>query len=229
MKLPDFSEEGQLWKRGFKAVAGVDEVGRGAWVGPVVAGAVAFAPQIKNLGMRIDDSKRLKPRERETADEFIRRHALAWGIGEVGPAIINRIGMARATKMAFRKAIKYCAQRLEIGDQRIDFLLLDAFYIPYVRGLRRKHQKAIVKGDTKVISIAAASIIAKVYRDKLMGGWSKKHPEYKWAKNKGYGTREHQEAILKYGITRLHRKGFVETWFNKLKTQNSFLDLSSII
>ena len=112
--------------------------------------------------------------------------------------------------MAFRRAIKNCGKR-------IDYLLVDAFYIPYVKGLRRKNQTPIVKGDTKSVSIAAASIIAKVYRDKLMRAISEdpKYKKYRWQENKGYGTLRHRKAIMKYGITKLHRKKFVETFFKK--------------
>lgn len=141
-------------------------------------------------------------------------------------SLINRIGMAKATRKAFRRAISDARKRLA---GVIDFLLADAFFIPFVPGLptkRRKdekgrfrknpkgRQKAIIDGDQKSVSIAAASIIAKVYRDKLMLGLNKKsrYKKYGWGRNKGYGTKEHQLAIKKYGITRLHRKEFVKNF-----------------
>ncbi len=235
---PTFKEERRLWKRGFCRVAGADEVGRGAWAGPIVAGAVVFDPQrvlprvlppasaprlrrsarvsgslppVSPALPTIDDSKRMSPREREKAAEWIKENCLGWGIGEVPPSVINRFGMAKATKMAFRSAI--AALKVNLGRgialPRLDFLLVDAFYVPYTRGLRRKNQKAIVRGDQKSISIAAASIIAKVHRDGLMRKLSRRHKVYGWGRNKGYGTREHQGAIKKHGLTRLHRKGFV--------------------
>ncbi len=230
MKLPDFSLERRLWRKGFKAVAGVDEVGRGCFAGPVVAAAVAFAPiknlkfKIKNYGIRIDDSKKLRPKQREKAEKWIKENALSWGIGEASATLINRIGMARATNAAFRRAIINC-------KLSIDYLLIDAFYIPYVNGIQmprknarknhasrdsRARQKAITHGDEKSLSIAAASIIAKVYRDKIMLGLSKqsKYKKYGWGRNKGYGTREHQGAIRKHGLTRYHRKAFVETFLS---------------
>lgn len=209
---PTFSEEKKLWQRGFKFVVGVDEVGRGAFAGPVVAAAVVFQPKIVNLrpheGQKIiiDDSKKLKPRQREKSAIWIKENAIGWGIGEVGPSFINRLHMARATKMAFRQAIADCQKKLKI---RLDFLLIDAFYVPYVRGLRRKHQKAIINGDQKSFSIAAASIVAKVYRDKLMQKLGRKYTGYGWGRNKGYGTSEHQKAIKRYGLTRWHRKDFL--------------------
>ena len=157
----------------------------------------------------INDSKKLSPKRREIADKWIRKNALAFGIGSASVAQINKVGIKKASEIAFRKAIKNCGVE-------IDYLLIDAFFIPYVKGLRRKNQKPIIKGDTKSVSIAAASIIAKVYRDKLMMdlGKKSKYRKYKWVKNKGYGTLEHRNAIKKYGLTRQHRKKFVETWIN---------------
>lgn len=221
MKLPDFKYEKEVWKKGFDTIAGVDEVGRGCFAGPVVAGCVVFAPntiyniQDTILYVRIDDSKKLTSKQRERADKWIRKNALAFGIGQASVAQINRLGIKKASEIAFRKAIKDCGKS-------IDYLLIDAFFIPYVKGLRRKNQKAIIKGDTKSVSIAAASIIAKVYRDTFMAKLSRKYGKYRWDKNKGYGTLEHRNAIKKYGITRLHRRAFVGTWIenSKLRSKN---------
>jgi len=188
-------------------VAGIDEVGRGSFAGPVMAGCVVFGEKTKIPdGLKIDDSKKLRPLERRRASEWIKRNTLAWGIGGAPVSVINRLGMAKATKMAFRRAISQANRRL---DGRIDFLLIDAFFIPYVRGLRRKNQQAIINGDEKSFSIAAASIIAKVERDRQMLRFSRKYPKYGWGRNKGYGTRQHQQALKKYGMTRYHRKAFV--------------------
>ena len=212
MNFPDFKFEKKLHKKGFRIIAGVDEVGRGCFAGPVVAGCVAFTSdfnfQIPD-SVRINDSKKLTEKKRVVADKWIRRNAFAYGIGVASVFQINRLGIKKASEIAFRKAIKNC-------KVEINYLLIDAFYVPYVRGLRRKNQKPIIKGDTKSISIAAASIIAKVYRDNLMMVLSKK-PKFKnygWGKNKGYGTEKHRNAIKKYGLTRQHRKAFVETWIN---------------
>lgn len=219
MDKPDFSYERKLWKKGFKFIAGVDEVGKGCFAGPLVAAAVAFAPNsnyqlpISNEFSKliiINDSKQMSPKQREMADKWIRKNALTFGIGQASVAQINRLGIKKASEIAFREAIKNSSIRVS----RIEYLLIDAFYIPFVKGLRRKNQTPIIKGDTKSISIAAASIIAKVYRDRLMQGLARK-PKYKfygWGRNKGYGTREHQEALKKYGTTRQHRKQWVETW-----------------
>lgn len=212
MTLPNFSFERKAHKLGYVTVAGADEVGRGCFAGPVVAGCVVFGKKIGigDIPVRIDDSKKLTSRQREIGDVWIRKNVLRFGIGVGSVSQINRLGIKKATEIAFRKAVKEC------GD--VDFLLVDAFNIPFVKGLRRRNQKAIVHGDTKSISIAAASIIAKVYRDKLMTKLSedKRYKKYLWQKNKGYGTKQHREAILKYGICKLHRKQFVETWQSKL-------------
>ena len=221
-------------------MAGVDEVGRGCFAGPIVAAAVAFAPiangkwlMVNKEGIKIDDSKKLTPRQRERANKWIKENALTWGIGEAPAGLINRIGMAKATKKAFRKAISEARKRL---GGKIDFLLIDAFFVPYVPGLptrRRKDKKgrfrkypkgkqlAIVNGDEKSLTIGAASIIAKVYRDGLMLKLSKKYKRYGWGRNKGYGTKEHQRAIKKYGITRLHRKQFVKSFLKNSSSSPS--------
>ncbi len=210
MTLPDFSFEKKLHKKGYRVIAGIDEVGRGCFAGPVVAGCVVFFPDPKfgiPDSVLINDSKKLSAKRREIADKWIRKNAFAFGIGQTSVARINKMGIKKASEIAFREAIKNCRVQ-------INYLLIDAFYIPYVRGLRRKNQKPITKGDTKSVSIAAASIIAKVYRDRLMLELSKKPKfrKYKWDRNKGYGTLEHGRAIKKYGLTRQHRKTFVETW-----------------
>ncbi len=216
MTLPNFRYEKKLWQKGYRLVAGVDEVGRGCLAGPVVAGCVVFRPQIKNANLkmqsnvRIDDSKKLTPRQREKGAKWIKRNVISWGVGEVSNAVINRLGMAKATKMAFRKAISEARKNL---GKSIDYLLIDAFFVPYVRGNPKSRQLAIVDGDEKSLSIAAASIIAKVYRDKIMVRLGKRpnFRKYDWGRNKGYGTKKHQEAIRKYGITRFHRREFVRS------------------
>lgn len=213
MSLPDFSFEKKLQRQGYRLIAGVDEVGRGCFAGPVVAGCVIFNKQTyKNadIPVRVNDSKKLTAKQRKIADKWIRKNAEGFGVGSAGTSQINRLGIKKATEIAFRKAIKN-------SGVEINYLLIDAFYIPYVKGLRRKNQKAIIHGDTKSISIAAASIVAKVYRDKLMTDLSKKprYRKYKWDRNKGYGTKVHRNMIRKYGTTNLHRKQFVKTWLNK--------------
>lgn len=238
MRIPTFVYERKLWKKGYRHIGGIDEVGRGCFAGPVVAGCVVFGEKgVRGIGgvreVRVNDSKKLSEKQREVASEWIKENALSWGVGEVSASTINRVGIVKATEIAFRKAIKMANERLErrkvmairgVGDVRgaeaqrkIDFLLIDAFYIPYVKDLRRRNQKAIVKGDAKSISIAAASIIAKVYRDNVMQklGSRQRYKRYGWIQNKGYGTKIHLEAIQKYGINGYHRKQFVSTYLLK--------------
>lgn len=210
MKGPNFNYEKQVWKKGFVNIGGIDEVGRGSFAGPVVAGCVVFPSDTKSPNIRIDDSKRLSAKQREKASKWIKENALAWGVGEASVAQINKHGIKKASEIAFRKAIINC-------KVPVNYLLIDAFYIPYVKGLRRRNQKAIVKGDSKSFSIAAASIIAKVYRDGLMGrlGSNPKYKNYLWNKNKGYGTEEHRTAIKTFGPTKHHRKLFVSTYLQR--------------
>jgi ribonuclease HII len=210
MTLPNFDFEKSKWLKGLKHVAGLDEVGRGSFAGPVVAGCVIFREDLTiPEGIEINDSKKLRHRKRIKASLWIKENALSWGIGICSVSAINRYGIGKATKTAFRRATSEARKRL---GSTIDYLLIDAFYIPYVRGLRKENQQPIIKGDTKSFSIAAASIIAKVQRDGLMTKLGKisKYKPYRWAKNKGYGTKEHREALIKYGPTRLHRKLFVQ-------------------
>lgn len=194
-------------------IIGVDEVGRGALAGPVVAGAVAFK---KSTWGQIDDSKRLTARKREELNKVIRQQAIV-GIGEVGVAGINKIGIAKATAVAMRQAIaKVKSQKLKVKSPSKNsktFVLVDAFHVKYIPGVGLANQRAMVKGDQKVLSIAAASIIAKVYRDKVMRKIHRNNPgyrEYRWDRNKGYGTADHLAAIKRHGITRLHRLAFVK-------------------
>ena len=227
MKLPDFRYEKKYWNAGINCVAGVDEVGRGCFAGPIMAGCVIFDKNtIYNVQgttlysgrtIIINDSKQLTPRQREIADKWIRKNAVAFGIGQASVAQINKLGIKKASEIAFRKAIKNCGKP-------VDYLLIDAFYIPFVKGLRRKKQQAIIKGDTKSISIAAASIIAKVYRDNFMLKLSK-HPKYRkygWGRNKGYGTKGAPKSHQKIRHnTRPTQKTIRRTpWLSKLEARN---------
>jgi ribonuclease HII len=136
---------------------------------------------------------------------------LAWGIGKASVNLIDKKGIIWATNFAFRSAIGDAQSR---GNCRITFLLIDAFYVPYVRGINKANQNAIVKGDSISFSIAAASIIAKVYRDQLMVNLGKKpnFEKYGWLKNKGYGTKEHRNSITSFGVTPHHRRLWVKNY-----------------
>lgn len=197
MIFPTQDVEKTLWKSGFKYVCGIDEVGRGAFAGPVVAGAVVFPPNVI-LPKGITDSKLLTPKKREKLAEEIKKIALCWAVSEISVMHINKLGIGKATQMAFRKVVKNLRE-----DP--DFILIDAFYIKH---LNRKKQKAIVHGDRICVSIAASSIVAKVYRDNLMRKLHEKYPEYGFCEHKGYGTKKHCEAIKKHGLSRVHRRSF---------------------
>lgn len=197
MILPTLNIEQQLWNSGYKFVVGLDEVGRGCFAGPVVVGAVIF-PKDVELPEGIVDSKLLTPRKRKSLESRVKGLALAWAIAEVSVGHINKVGIGKATQMAFRKALK-------LLEKSPDFVLIDAFYIKH---FNRKRQKPIKGGDKICASISAASIIAKVYRDELMERLHIKYPQYNLKKHKGYGTLEHREAIKKHGLCRIHRKSF---------------------
>lgn len=178
-------------------VCGIDEVGRGPLAGPVVAGAVIL-PKDCNI-LYINDSKKLSEKKREELYDIIMAEAVATGIGMVGPARIDEINILQATYEAMRQAI----QNLSVTP---DILLNDAVTIPQVN----IRQIPIIKGDAKSISIGAASIIAKVTRDRLMVEYDKVMPEYNFASNKGYGSAEHIAALKKYGPTPIHRRSFIK-------------------
>ncbi len=186
-------------------VAGVDEAGRGPLAGPVVAGCVVLPENFNVLG--IDDSKKLSEKKREDLFEKIVKNALAYGIGIVDNNIIDEINILEATKLAMTQAIESAESMLkEKAGEGIGFLLTDAVELKGVS----IPQNPIIKGDAKSLSIAAASIIAKVTRDRMMGKYHAEYPHYGFDSNKGYGTKAHYEGIDKYGITPIHRKTFLK-------------------
>lgn len=196
MRLPNFNEEKKLWGRGYNFIAGVDEAGRGPLAGPVVAAAVLIDKNAKINLEGINDSKKLTENQREkffkvlTNDENIK-----WGVGIVPEKIIDKINILEATKLAMLGSLE---------DLDCDFLLIDGNAKIYCA----TPQKTIIAGDSKVFSIAAAGIIAKVTRDKMMQKYHKKYPEYGFGLHKGYGTRAHFAAIKKFGPCPIHRKSF---------------------
>lgn len=203
MKLPSFNYEKQKWGRGVRFLAGVDEVGRGAFAGPVVAAAVIFSTDINftfnDVGLqKVRDSKTVPEKEREELSIKIKKHALSYSIAKINVSKIDKYGVGKCAQLAFAKAIK----NLKIQPEHI---LIDAFYI---KALDKSIQTPIIKGDTLSFSISAASIIAKVYRDNLMKKLAKKYPQYNLAKHKGYGTKEHRQLIKKHGLSQIHRKSF---------------------
>lgn len=197
MNKPSFDEEKILWQQGIRHIVGVDEVGRGCFAGPVVAAAVIL-PSDFDATDEINDSKLLSPKKREKLAPIIKKYSVCYSIAEISIEIINEVGIGKATQRAFYQAVN----TLTVKPQ---YVFIDAFYID---NLDRKNQKPIVHGDRKSISIAAASIIAKVYRDELMQKLNAKYPQYDFHQNKGYGTKKHREAIKKFGLCDLHRKSF---------------------
>ncbi len=177
-------------------ICGIDEVGRGPLAGPVVAAAVILPKD--SYYQYLNDSKKVTEKRRNKLYDEITTEAVSYGIGLVSPDIIDDINILQATYVAMKKAI----DALSIRPQMI---LVDAVHIPDI-GIP---QVGIVKGDAKSISIAAASIVAKVYRDRLMTEYDALYPEYKFAKNKGYGTKEHMQALHEIGMSPIHRKSFV--------------------
>jgi ribonuclease HII len=186
--------ERELCARGFSAVAGVDEVGRGALFGPVAAAAVILSPDRPIRGL--NDSKLLDAGRREVLAERIRERAVAWAVAAVDAATIDSINIYQASRLAMRLAV----ERL---DPAPDFLLVDA--VPLDVPLP---QRALIKGDMRCHAIAAASIVAKVWRDACMCVWDRVFPEYGLAAHKGYGTPEHIRALDEHGPTPLHRLTF---------------------
>lgn len=185
----------------------LDEAGRGPLAGPVVACAVWLKPGFNRFQIR--DSKQLSAKKREELYQILTKHrAVEWGIGRVSERVIDRINILEATKLAMKRAV----QKLK---RKPDFLILDGkmaldLKIP---------QKSIVKADEKVFSCAAASIIAKVSRDRAMERWHKKYPGYGFDKHKGYPTKYHRKMLKKYGLCKIHRKSFgpCQKQLNKLK------------
>lgn len=197
MIIPTLNFEKALWKAGYTCVCGLDEVGRGCFAGPVVVGAVIF-PSNVCLPIGIADSKLLTPSKRKELELKIKDQALCWAVEEISVEVINKKGIGDATQQAFALAVKNLSQKP-------DFCLIDAFFIKY---LEEFEQKAVKSGDKICASISAGSIIAKVYRDELMVSLHEKYPQYNFAKHKGYGTKEHRDAIKKYGLCDLHRTSF---------------------
>lgn len=196
-------QPGDLWRHeriarsaGYSRIAGLDEVGRGPLAGPVVAACVVLPEGFDAQG--INDSKKLTARQRERADERIRREAVALGISLVSPAVIDKINILRATHQAIREAFLM----LEVAP---DYALIDGLPIP---DFPCPAQKCLVGGDGLSVSIAAASIVAKVARDRLMCEYDVEFPEYGFAGHKGYGSAKHVEALREHGPCPIHRLSF---------------------
>ncbi len=198
-RIPDFELETTLHERGFRCVAGLDEVGRGCLAGPVAAGAVVFSPNpADELFDLVRDSKRLNATQRENAYGTIAETALSYSVGWTSAAEIDRIGIAPSVRRAMRRALAKL-------DPQATHLLIDAIALPS-SGLP---QKSIIRGDSKSLSIAAASIMAKVERDRYMTSLAERHhPSYGFESHKGYGTKRHLDALIEFGPCHAHRMSF---------------------
>lgn len=197
-KWPTLYEEKMLWQTGLNRVCGIDEVGRGPLAGPVVAAAVILLHHEKFPWYpQVRDSKKLTAKKREFLSICIHRDAMAVGIGSVPPKMIDDIGIVEATKLAMRYAIEKLIHPP-------DFLLIDAVNLPKIP----VPQKAIIRGDNISISIASASIIAKVHRDRIMNEYDTLYPHYGFSRNKGYPTREHRNQLQNQGCCPIHRRSF---------------------
>lgn len=208
MKYPSVTMELQMVAGGYPVVIGVDEAGRGCLAGPVIAAAVVFEwgdemqKARRELKKLVRDSKLLPREVRREANELIRTHAQAFAIGSSEADEIDRINILQATFVAMNQAVNRVKEKLPAQDM---FILVDGNKtIPGAGGM----QEAIIDGDAKIFSIAAASIIAKEHRDSLMEKVDKLYPMYNFAKHKGYGTLEHRRAIEEHGLSPVHRLTF---------------------
>ena len=191
----DYEIEKKLLRQKYRYICGVDEVGRGALFGPVVSGAVILNPGKLNSGIK--DSKQLSHRKRFSLAGYIYEHALAYSVGWCWNDEIDSLNILEATRISMKRAV----ERLQITP---DYLLIDGLNPDFLNVCG----EGIVKGDDKCLSIAAASIIAKVFRDQLLIGFSKYYPEYDFEKNKGYPTQKHLNMVTLKGKTDFHRKTF---------------------
>lgn len=198
-QFPDLTFESPLWQAGLRWVAGLDEAGRGAWAGPVSAGAVILPPDpaVARALSGVRDSKQMSAAQRARWAELIREWALAWGVGFASNAEIDALGILPATRLAMRRAL----ERLSLQPAH---LLLDALRLPEVD----VPQTALIKGDRRALSIAAASVLAKTERDAWMVELEDQFPGYQFARHKGYGTRAHQAALCQLGACPAHRQSF---------------------
>ena len=186
--------EKELYSQGFQVIAGIDEVGRGPLAGPVVAAAVILPPGCKIKGL--NDSKKIPKKKHEEIFQAVKDNSLAIGIGIMVNHVIDQVNIYEATKLAMKEAVSQL-------DPQPEHLLIDAMKLDL-----QISQTSIIKGDANSLSIAAASIVAKVTRDKIMANYDQEFPGYDFAQNAGYGTTKHLEGIEKHGVTPIHRTSF---------------------
>lgn len=195
-KLDLYKYEKELFKKGITYIGGVDEVGRGPLIGPVVAACVVLPKNFKLEGLT--DSKKLSEKKRDIYYEYIKENAIAYGIGIIEPNIIDEVNIYEATKLAMKQAINEVKNKIKLEHVLIDAMPLELDI----------ETTSIIKGDAKSISIAAASVLAKVTRDKMMYELDEKYPQYGYKSHKGYPTKKHIEAINIYGLIEGYRKTY---------------------
>jgi ribonuclease HII len=195
LNWPNYKVENRLYKQGYKSIAGLDEVGRGAWAGPIVAAAVVLPPRLKIKGLR--DSKLLTPDKRDRLCIFIKKNALAIGVGVISERVIDERGIIEANRQAFLEAINKL--RLEVDYLLVDGIKIFEYKLPV---------DFLIRGDSGVTSIAAASVVAKVTRDNILKDYHNKYPQYGFDLHKGYGTRQHKRMLDRYGVCNIHRMSF---------------------
>jgi len=205
MKYLNFSEEKKLWQRGYKRVAGLDEAGRGPLAGPVAAAAVVIQNtryKILNTKLKeVNDSKKLSAKKREKLYKLITKNKnIEWAMGIVSEKVIDKINIKNAAELAMEKAVKNL-------NCKVDFLIIDGNRVKNSK-LKSYNLKLVVGGDGKVFSCAAASILAKVTRDRIMLRYHKKYPQYRFDLHKGYGTKLHTKLLKKHGPCKIHRRSF---------------------
>jgi ribonuclease HII len=197
--------ENQYYKLGFHNIVGMDEAGRGTWAGPVAVGAVCLPvaeKKLRTILAGVNDSKMLTPRMREQLVDRIKQAAVAWGVGSASSQEIDEHGIDTATRLAMQRALDMATKG---GNFQPDCLFLDSLLWPE---MRRIPQVSLVDGDARSLSIAAASILAKVWRDEQMRELDKQYPQYEFGVHKGYGTAKHRAILKAFGPSPLHRMTF---------------------
>ncbi len=201
MVFPDTKLEKNLWKKGFKYVVGIDEAGRGPLAGPVCAGAVLIGKDTEILAL-VRDSKKMTEKQRESVYEEIKSSTKAWGVCMVSSKVIDEVGIQEAVKLAMEGALRQVEEKI---GSRADYLIVDGTNVSTISGY---HMTKIKAGDLKHYSISAASILAKVERDRYMRKIAERYPEYMFEKHVGYGTKLHMDLLKEYGPCDIHRGSF---------------------
>ena len=231
MRFPTFQHELEYLEQGYNFVVGCDEVGRGPLAGPVVAAACVLDPVKIGKGRdkndwhyRVRDSKTINEKEREVLEKKILENSLAYGVGVVSQEEIDALNIHHATLLAMRLAIENLLEKISTQVSKKILILVDGkFKIPDIAF----EQQSIVSGDAQILSISAASILAKVHRDNIMRDMDAKFPDYGFARHKGYGTKEHLGAIGKLGITPIHRKSFCKLFLRDFKPPFSHVKIGA--